>query len=394
MTSPLAGVRVLDLTRLLPGSVCTLHLADLGADVVKIEDLAGGDYARSLGVPAEAAAGSVSAFYSIVNRNKRSLALDLKQPTGRAAFLRLAAKADAVVESFRPGVVDRLGVGYGEVSVLNPRVVYCAISGYGQDGPYRERAGHDVNYLGYAGVLDQTGTAGGPPALSNLQIADLLGGSVDAAMAILAALFDAQRSGRGRYVDVAMADGALAHNIFPLHMLEMRGSVAPRGSDVLTGGAPCYGVYATRDGRYMAVGALEEKFWHELCDLLERPHLRAKQFATGPDGETVRSEIASLFATRTQREWVERFAGADCCVTPVLALEEALANEQFRARGMIVESPRGCRQYASPFKLSDHRFEIRRDAPAQGEHTEEVLREAGFTSAEIAALSGAGAIRG
>ena len=394
MASPLAGVRVLDLTRLLPGSVCTLHLADLGADVVKIEDLAGGDYARSLGVPAEVAAGSVSAFYSIVNRNKRSLALDLKQLAGRAAFLRLAATADAVVESFRPGVVDRLGVGYGEVSALNPRVVYCAISGYGQDGPYRGRAGHDVNYLGYAGVLDQTGTAGGPPALSNLQIADLLGGSVDAAMAILAALFDAQRTGRGRYVDVAMADGALAHNIFPLHMLEMRGSVAPRGADVLTGGAPCYGVYATRDGRYMAVGALEEKFWLELCDLLKRPDLKVKQFATGPDGESVHSEIAALFAARTQGEWVERFAGADCCVTPVLALEEALANEQFRARRMIVESPSGRRQYAPPFKLSDHRFEIRRDAPAQGEHSEEVLREAGFTSAEIAALSAAGAIRG
>ena len=393
MTSPLAGVRVLDLTRLLPGSVCTLHLADLGADVVKVEDLAGGDYARSLGVPAEAAPGSVSAFYRIVNRNKRSLALDLKHSEGRAAFLRLAAKADIVVESFRPGVVDRLGVGFAAVAAMNPRVVYCSISGYGQDGPYRERAGHDINYLGYAGVLDQTGTAGGPPALSNLQIADLLGGSVDAAMAILAALFDASRTGRGRYVDVAMADGALAHNIFPLHMLQMRGGVRPRGSDVLTGGVPCYGVYATRDGRYMAVGALEEKFWRELCAVIKRPDLEAKQFATGAEGESVRKELTSIFGARTQAEWTERFARADCCVTPVLSVEEALANDQFLARGMCAEGPSGCRQYAPPFKLSDHEFRIRRDAPAQGEHTGELLREAGFDAAEIAALRAAGAIR-
>lgn len=393
MTSPLAGLSVLDLTRLLPGSVCTLHLADLGADVVKIEDLAGGDYARSLGLPPEAAPGSVSAFYRIVNRNKRSLALDLKHSAGRAAFLRLASKADVIVESFRPGVVDKLGVGFATVAALNPRIVYCAISGYGQDGPYRAHAGHDINYLGYAGVLDQTGTAGGPPALSNLQIADLLGGSVDAAMAILAALFDAQRTGRGRYVDVAMADGALAHNIFPLHMLQMRGGIAPRGSDVLTGGVPCYGVYATRDGRYMAVGALEAKFWRELCGVIGRPDLEAKQLATGKEGELARREVAAIFAARTQAEWVERFTDTDCCVTPVLSLGEALANEQFVSRGMIAEAPSGCRQYASPFKLTGHDFHIRRDAPAQGEHTEEVLREAGFDAAEIAALSAAGVIR-
>ena len=391
--SPLGGVRVLDLTRLLPGSVCTLHLADLGANVVKIEDLAGGDYARSLGVPAEAAPGSVSAFYRIVNRNKRSLALDLKHSAGRAAFLRLASKADVVVESFRPGVVDRLGVGFDSVAALNPRIVYCAISGYGQSGPYRERAGHDINYLGYAGVLDQTGTADGPPALSNLQIADLLGGSVDAAMAILAALFDVERSGRGRYVDVAMADGALAHNIFPLHMLQMRGSVVPRGSDVLTGGVPCYGANATRDGRYMAVGALEEKFWRALCGVIQRPDLAAKQFATGQEGGSVRRELAAIFGSRTRAEWTERFAGTDCCVTPVLSLEEALENEQFLARAMVAEGPSGCRQYASPFKMSDHEFRIQRDAPAQGEHTGEVLREAGFDAGEIAALSAAGVIR-
>lgn len=393
MAAPLAGVRVLDLTRLLPGAVCTLHLADLGADVVKIEDLGAGDYARSLALPAGAAPGTVSAFYRIVNRNKRSLALDLKPAGGREALLRLAGKADAMVEGFRPGVADRLGVGYQAVNGLNPRIVYCAISGYGQTGPYRERAGHDVNYLGYAGVLDQTGTAGGPPALSNLQIADLLGGAVDAAMAILAALFDAWRCGRGRHIDIAMADGALAHNIFALHALETRGGVAPRGGDLLTGGVPCYGVYATQDRRYLAVGALEERFWSKLCEVLERPDLAAKRLATGSDGKAVQRELAAIFASRAQAEWVERFASADCCVTPVLSVDEALANEQFRARDMIAIAPDGGRQYASPFKLSDHDFAIRREAPAQGQHTHEVLREAGFDAAEIAALAAAGIIR-
>ena len=394
MAPPLAGVRVLDLTRLLPGSVCTLHLADLGADVVKIEDLGAGDYARALGIPPSAKSGSVSAFYAIVNRNKRSLAIDLKRDAGRAAFLRLVKQADVIVESFRPGVVARLGVGYADAVAVNARIVYCSISGYGQDGPYRDRAGHDINYLGYAGVLEQTGTAGGAPALSNLQIADLLGGSVDAAMTILAALFDAQRRGRGRYIDVAMAEAALAHNIFPLHMLEMRGSVAPRGGDLLTGGAPCYGVYATRDGRHMAVGALEGKFWRGVCTVLGRPDLESKQFATGVEGQAARRAVEAIFATRTRDEWVERFAGTDCCVTPVLTLEEALTDEQFVARDMVAEGASGLRQYASPFKLSDHHFEIRREAPAQGEHSEEVLRENGFDTGEIAALSAAGVIRG
>jgi alpha-methylacyl-CoA racemase len=394
LTAPLSGVRVLDLTRLLPGAVCTLHLADLGADVVKIEDLGAGDYARTLGLPADAPPGSVSALYRITNRNKRSLALDLKHHAGREAFLRLAARADAIVESFRPGVVDKLGVGYAAVAAVNPRSVYCAISGYGQTGPYREHAGHDVNYLGYAGVLDQTGVAGGAPALCNLQIADLLGGALDGALAIVAALYDAQRCGQGRYIDIAMSDGALAHNIYALHALQTHGSAAPRGGDLLTGGAPCYAVYATQDGRYMAVGALEEKFWRKACDVLGRPEFASKQFATGAEGAAVRRELAAIFAGRTRAEWVARFAAADCCVTPVLSLEEALANEQFRERQMIVRAPDGGVAYAAPFKLSGLDFAVRCEAPAQGSQTQEVLREAGFEAAEIAALTASGVIRG
>ena len=391
MSAPLEGVRVLDLSRLLPGPVCTLHLADLGADVVKVEDTGAGDYARALGL-ASSGDGRVppvapSAFFRMVNRNKRSLSLDLKADAGRAAFLRLAERADVIVESFRPGVVDRLGIGYAAVAAVNRRIVYCSITGYGQTGPYRDRAGHDINYLGYAGVLDQTGTAGGPPALSNLQVADLLGGAMNASTAILAAMLGAARTGNGTHVDVAMTEGALAHNIFALHAVETFGHVQARGEDLLTGGVPCYGVYATQDGRYLAVGALEEKFWRALCEALGRPDLVAGQLATGRAGDTARRQLAAIFAQRPQAHWIERLAGVECCVTPVLSLDETLVDPQVRARDMVVTAADGRRQYAPPFRLAGHTFSIARDAPRQGEHSEEVLRESGFTDDEIAALT-------
>ncbi|HEX3633281.1 MAG TPA: CaiB/BaiF CoA-transferase family protein [Casimicrobiaceae bacterium] len=398
MTAPLAGVRVLDFSRLLPGPVCTLHLADLGADVIKVEDTGAGDYARSLGLAptgdGRAPSGAPSAFFRMVNRNKRSLALDLKSPFGRDAFLRLARHADVIVESFRPGVVDRLGVGYAAVAALNPRIVYCSITGYGQTGPYRDRPGHDINYLGYAGVLDQTGTAGEPPGLSNLQVADLLGGAMNASTGILAALLGASRTGTGAHVDVAMTEGSLAHNIFALHAVETFGHARPRGDDLLTGGVPCYGVYATQDDRYLAVGALEEKFWRALCEALDRPDLVAGQLSTGHAGAVVRQELAAIFAQQTQAHWIGRLAGIDCCVTPVLSLDEALADPQVLARDMIVSGADGIRQYAPPFRMSGHAFAIARPAPAQGEHSAEILREAGFGDAEIAALSADGTIAG
>jgi crotonobetainyl-CoA:carnitine CoA-transferase CaiB-like acyl-CoA transferase len=386
-SGPLSGLRVLDLTRLLPGPVCTLYLADLGADVVKIEDTGPGDYARTLGnLP-----GTVSAFFRAVNRDKRSAALNLKDARGRGAFMALAKNADAIVESFRPGVVASLGVDYDTVAAVNPRIVYAAISGYGQDGPRAQAAGHDINYLGYTGVLDQTGTHAGPPALCNVQIADLLGGAATAAIGILAALLGAQRTGRGRYVDIAMADGALAHNIFALHALNQWGRTLPRGGDLLTGGVPCYGVYGTADGRWLAVGALEDKFWQTLCATIERPDLASGAFALGEPGLRVRRELEAVFAAAPLWSWVERFAGVDCCVTPIATLDEALADPQFAARGMVVARPDGTRQYAPPFKISDHAFSVTRDAPAQGQHTVEILREAGYDDATIVALVSEGA---
>ena len=382
-------MRVLDLSRLLPGPVCTLHLADLGADVVKVEDTGAGDYARTLG----AHGGTASAFYRAVNRNKRSVAIDLKDPRGRGAFLALARSADVVVESFRPGVVASLGVDYDAVRAVRPSIVYASITGYGQTGPRAKAAGHDVNYLGYAGVLDQTGTRGGRPALSNLQIADLLGGALPAAVAILAAVVGVQRTGRGRYVDVAMADGALAHNIFSLHALEQAGRTMPRGEDLLTGGVPCYGVYPTKDGRWLAVGALEDKFWRTVCTTIGRPDLVAGHLAVGDEGARVRAELDAVFGARTLADWVARFGGVDACVTPVATLDEALRDEQFAARGMVVTDADGAHSYAPPWTISGHAFRVARDAPTQGEHTAEVLREAGIDGVEIEAMFAAGVAR-
>ncbi|MBM3391358.1 MAG: CoA transferase [Betaproteobacteria bacterium] len=370
---PLAGLRVLDLTRLLPGPVATQHLADLGADVIKIEDTGEGDYARTMG----AKPGETSAFFKLVNRNKRALRLDLKQPEGVAVFRRLTLSADVVIEGFRPGVMERLGLGYEALSALNPRLVFCSITGYGQDGPYAQRAGHDINYIGYAGVLDQIGAAGAPPVVPNFQIGDLLGGALAPLVGLLAAVIDARATGCGRHVDVAMTDAVLAHAVFPLAGLLARLAPPPRGADLLSGGVPCYGVYATADGRHMAVGALEKKFWERLCDTLERPDLKPCHLSFGTRGEQAKRELAAVFAGKSQAEWTAMFDRVDCCVTPVLHIGEALDNEQLQARGMVVEAD-GIPQIGPPYKMSGYEFAIERSAPAPGQHSEEILRDAGF----------------
>ena len=387
---PLAGIRVLDLTRLLPGPVCTLHLADLGADVIKIEDTGAGDYARTLG----AKEGATAPVFQAINRNKRGMCLDLKKAEGVEVFLRLARDAQVIVESFRPGVVERLGVGYAACRKVNAAIVYCAISGYGQDGPYRDRAGHDINYCGYAGLVDQIGIAGDDPAIPNLQVADILGGAVVPAMGILAALVDAQRTGQGRYVDVAMTEGVLVHNLQALAAVVTTGKALPRGADFLSGREPCYATYRTADGRYMAVGALEKKFWNRVCEVLERPDLKACHWeARTKSAEWGVAQMREIFASRPQAWWDEKFSKEDCCVTPVLRLEESLDDPQVKARDMVVMHE-GALQFAPPLKLSEYVFSIERDAPRAGEHSEDILREAGYAPAEIEALRAAAVILG
>jgi crotonobetainyl-CoA:carnitine CoA-transferase CaiB-like acyl-CoA transferase len=334
--------------------------------------------------------GSAPVFLAI-NRNKRSLRLDLKQPAGVEIFLRLVRDSQVVVESFRPGVVDRLGVGYSACNRVNPRIVYCSISGYGQTGPYRDLAGHDVNYCSYAGLTDQIATAGCDPAISNLQIADILGGAVVPAMGILAALFDAARSGRGRQVDVAMTEGVLVHNLQALAAVALEGRARPAGEDFLTGREPCYAVYRCADGRHMAVGALEKKFWDGVCDVLGRADLKPHHWSLGGgDREGTKTTLQQIFASRPQSHWIEKFGKADCCVTPVLKMEESLNDPQVLARGMVVRAPHPdagqALQFAPPLKMTDYAFEVDRPAPGAGEHSEEILRQAGYADADIVRL--------
>ncbi|MFC7517435.1 CaiB/BaiF CoA transferase family protein [Herbaspirillum sp. GCM10030257] len=336
---PLHGIRVLDLTRLLPGPMATMHLADMGAEVIKIEDLGMGDYARTMGPVRN----EVSQFFVAVNRGKHSLRLDLKNAEDRAAFLDMVATADVVVESFRPGVMDKLGVGWHVLKERNPRLIMCAISGYGKDGPFAQLAGHDINYIGMAGILEQNVGRDGFPALGNLQVGDLLGGAQAAVQGILAALVGVKCGGTGRFVDVSMTDAVFAHNIMPLVAVNNFGKPADPGLDLLTGGVPCYNVYRTSDGRFMAVGALELKFWEGCCEVLGRPDLKSRHWSLGQevggaDALAVRKELDAIFSQETFATWTERFSKSDCCVTPVLRTDEALSHPLFEARGMALRS--------------------------------------------------------
>jgi crotonobetainyl-CoA:carnitine CoA-transferase CaiB-like acyl-CoA transferase len=388
---PLAGLRILDLTRLLPGPVATMHLADLGAEVIKIEDTGAGDYARAMG-PGERAAGGKggdSLFFRMVNRNKKSLRLDLKQAAGVAVFMRMAKDADVIFESFRPGVVDKLGVGYEAVRTINPRIVYCAITGYGQTGPWAQFAGHDLNYLATSGLLDQIGThdgkASGPPAIPNLQVGDLLGGALTPLLGVLAAVIGAKATGQGSHVDVAMTDAVLAHTIFPLVTTQVFGQPAPRGADLLTGGVPCYGVYRTADDRYLAVGALEPKFWQAFCAAIGRSDLAPFGLATGNEGLRVKADLATLIGSQSLAHWQAIVSVADCCVTPVLRMDEVVAHPQVVAREMVVEVG-GTKQYAPPFKLSAWPWANARPAPTVGADSVAVLKAAGYAESDIEQL--------
>ena len=337
--SPLTGIRILDLTRLLPGPVATMHLADMGAEVVKIEDRGAGDYARTMGHVKH----TVSHFFIAVNRGKRCIRLDLKDVAEREEFLRMVENADVVIESFRPGVMDKLGVGWPVLRRRNPKLVMCAITGYGQDGPFAQLAGHDINYVGYAGMLEQNVGPDGFPALSNLQVGDLLGGAQAALQGILAALLGVKMGGCGRFVDVSMTDTVLAHNIMPLVAVNNFGSAPAPGRDLLTGGVPCYNVYRTSDDRFMAVGALELKFWQGCCDVLARPDLKSSHWSLGQtvggtEAMAIKAELDTIFAQQTLATWSERFAAVDCCVTPILRMDEALAHPLFQARAMVQQA--------------------------------------------------------
>ncbi|MBB4662708.1 CaiB/BaiF CoA transferase family protein [Conexibacter arvalis] len=397
---PLAGLRVLDLSRLLPGPFCSLLLADLGAEVLKVEDTGMGDYVRWSPPYVEGVEESArSALFLALNRNKRSIRVDLKSEAGREVLLRLVRDSDVLLESFRPGVLDRLGVGYDRLRQENPALVYCAISGYGQDGPYRDRAGHDMNYLGLNGLLALTGEAGGPPVQASAQIADVGGGALMAAVGILAALRERERSGEGQAVDISMTDGALSWlaMVAAQQLNDPAGAPLRRGRLPLSGGLLCYRPYACADG-WVTLGALEPKFWQAWCRGVGREDLIERQFE-GP-GSDAHAEVERIFAARTRAEW-EAFAAAhDCCLEPLLELEEALDSELVRAREMVValDQPGAAepvRLLGLPIKLSRTPGDpARAPGPALGGDTDAVLATAGYSESEIAALKESGAVAG
>ena len=396
---PLSDVKILDLTRLLPGGFCTLLLADLGADVVKVEDTGKGDYIRwappYYGSEEHTPLGTRSALYLALNRNKRSVRIDLKQERGRQALLKLVESADALVEGFRPGVLDNLGVGYEVLRQSNPALVYCPITGYGQDGPNRDRAGHDMNYLGLNGLLALTGEAGGPPIQSGAQIADLGGGGLMAAVGILAALQEARRSGKGQVVDISMTDGSLAWLVMEAARYFASGVVAKRGEVMLSGGIICYRPYEAKDG-WVTCGALEPKFWSAFCTGVGREELIEKQFEK--PGSEAHREVAEIFRTKTREEWKAFNDAHDAMIEPILELDEALESELIQEREMTIayEQPElgEVKQLGFPIKLSRTPAGIDRPAPALGEHTVEVLTEVGYSTEEVEALEESGAAKG
>lgn len=382
MTAYLAGLRVLDLSRLLPGPFLTMALADLGADVVKVEDPQAGDYMRAL----PPLVGAMSGRFLAVNRGKRSLAIDLKSEAGREALLRMVERADAVIESFRPGALERLGLGYDALRARNPGIVLGSISGYGQSGPLRERAGHDLGYMALSGALAAGGSRRGPPALPGVQVADL-GGALWGATGVLAALLRRERTGEGAHIDVSMTEGALSLLSAELASAAAEGRAPERGAEALNGGLASYGVYETADGRYLAVAALEPKFWFAFCGAIGRA---AGPGDLDPDPRVqarVRAEVQEILRERDRDEWASILGEVDCCCEPVLEPGEIEAHPLHAERGALFRSDE-VGGGAVPLVRSPLGPSTREPAPGHGEHSAQVLADYGFSEEEVRGLLG------
>jgi crotonobetainyl-CoA:carnitine CoA-transferase CaiB-like acyl-CoA transferase len=387
---PLTGTTILDLTRLLPGGFCTLILADLGADVIKIEEPGRGDYLRAF--PPLGATQSV--LFTALNRGKRSLTLNLKAPAGRAILLDLARRADVLIESYRPGVLARLGLDYATLQAVNPRLIVCSISGYGQHEPLRDRVGHDLNYLGYAGALplftprpSMHPDVGALPIVPGMQIADLGGGALPAVIGILAALLERARTGHGQVLDIAMTDGVLRWLALYAAQQWATGDIPVGGRGPLSGGYACYSIYATADARALTVAAVEPRFWANLCRMLDREQFIALQYAPWPEQQRMFADLDAIFTARTLDQWLAFFGDAEVCIGPAWTLAEAL---EFHTQQVIELDQPGegaVKQLGGMFGV-----ESALPAPALGQHSDELLAALGHDNAAIAALRAAGVI--
>ncbi|MEH7248942.1 CaiB/BaiF CoA-transferase family protein [Neobacillus niacini] len=389
------GIKILDLTRLLPGAYATQYFAELGAEVIKIEDTGAGDYLRELG-PSLKNASEFSSYFFTNNYNKKSVSLDLKTLEGKEIFFRLVEKADIIIEGFRPGTVERLGIDYISIRERKPEIIYCSISAYGQQGARSKMPGHDINFLSLSGFLDVNGNKESTkPAIPGTQFADL-GSGMSAILGIVSSLYNRQITGNGQYLDVSMYDVISSWMLNPYIDYLATGRVSKSGSELLSGGVLCYHVYQTSDNRYLAFGAVEDKFWEQICKTLEMPELRNEAFSLANDQNNNYLELKNKIKTKTLATWVSIFDGVDCCVTPVLNTEEAINDQHFKDRNLV--------EYISlndkePFTFPKMRLPIKygipnsnpeknqktfSSPPKQGSHTELILKNLNFTDEEIA----------
>jgi crotonobetainyl-CoA:carnitine CoA-transferase CaiB-like acyl-CoA transferase len=367
----LDGITVVDLSRLLPGPYCSMILADHGARVIAVEDkrfLADG------------------LFFNLINRNKEHMSLNLKTDSGREIFYRLIEKADVLLEGFRPGVVDRLGVDYESVKKANPKIIYCSITGYGQNGPFRDRVGHDVNYLSYAGVLDLIGEKDRPPAIPGIQIADIAGGGMNAAIGILLALFARQNTGNGQYIDISMTDGMVGFLPAALFFRQLTGQEPKRADGLLSHRYACYNTYETADGRYLSIGAVENRFWKQLCDTLGIPEYAPLQY-DDQHREEILQYMRKTFKQKTLEEWDAILTDLDICWGNIQSTKEVLEDPLFLERETVVEiegkDGKKTKTLGVTVKLSGTPGSIRTPPVDFGESTAAVLQEMGYTEEDI-----------
>lgn len=386
MEGPLSGMKVLDLTRLLPGDYCTLILADYGAEILKVEEPEQGDYLRWY----EPVNVKESPLFLGLNRNKKSITLNLKQPEAKEIFRALVKRYDILIEGFRPGVMERLDLGYSSLAKINPGLIYCALTGFGQDGPYVNRVGHDLNYIGIGGILSITGPENGLPSIPGAQMGDIGGGALMAAIGILMAVIARQTSGKGQFVDISMLDGILSWLSMIGSQFFADGNVPGREEMMLNGRYLCYRIYETKDHRYLTIGALEPKFWANLCNILRKEHLIAHQFTDGKEQIPLARELEETFKEKTLKEWLELFDEVDICHGPVNSLRDVFEDPQVRHRQMVIEVDHPVegklKQVGFPIKLSRTRPEVKSAPPTFGQHTVEILQGLGFDQAKIEEL--------
>lgn len=392
MTLPLEGIKIIDLSIYLPGPLCSQMLADFGAEVIKIEPL-NGESGRWL----NPFLGGQGALFYQVNRNKKSMALNLKTEAGKEIFKGLVQQADVLLEQFRPGVMEKMGLGYEDLKTINPGLVYCSVTGYGHSGPFKYVAGHDLNYQSTAGITGLNGDIR-KPAMSGVQTADIGGGSLHAVIAILLALMARKTTGKGQFCDVSMLDGAISFLPYCLGGWSSQGELPERGQGVLSGGYACYQIYGTADGQYVSLGAIEEKFWQGFCEKIGFPEYIEWQWVANKQEEMIRT-IEARMKTRTCSEWTEFFADDDICFAPVLNLQEMSEHPQVKARNMIMtvenfkDTGKDLMIMGNPIKLSDTPAIVKNEFAEIGQNTDEILQQLGYSRDTIDRLRAEKAIK-